>query len=297
MNLAPLSFRFPTLTLLALLLLTAGCVKAPHPTEPVSPSAQEQQPACLDQEKNSLPADALIEPGQDNHTATCPDARTIQESERNRASCYHLQPGATVVHTKGHHSTKHAATATKKKGLKTTSAVAATKQKKGQQTSATKTLATKKKGKQKTGQAATTPPTEEVRTTTGMCQPQSLIYARCRTGIKTCSMGNTSPVQWFACAKKNKATTAVPTAGSVLVLDGNSGRKMSTGHPVYVEAVSANKNGTWTLRITHTNYDRKCHLDLDAIVLFDPKHMTASFQSGPWSTWAKDLKALGFILQ
>jgi len=267
MNLAPLSFRFPTLTLLALLLLTAGCVKAPHPTEPASLSTQEQQPACLDQEKSSPPADALIEPGQDNHTATCPDARTIQESERNRASCYHLQPGATVVHKKGHHSTKHSATATRKKG------------------------------KQKTGQAATTPPTEEVRTTTGMCQPQSLIYARCRTGIKTCSMGNTSPVQWFACAKKNKATTAVPTAGSVLVLDGNSGRKMSTGHPVYVEAVSTNKNGTWTLRITHTNYDRKCHLDLDAIVLFDPKHMTASFQSGPWSTWAKDLKALGFILQ
>lgn len=133
--------------------------------------------------------------------------------------------------------------------------------------------------------------------TTGRCQPQSLIYARCRTGFMTCRLGDTSPVQWFACAKKNGATTSMPTAGSVLVLDGNSRRRMPTGHPVYVEAVKANKNGTWTLRITHTNYDRKCHLDLDATVLFDPKHMTASFQTGPWSPWAKDLQALGFILR
>ena len=25
--------------------------------------------------------------------------------------------------------------------------------------------------------------------------------------------------------------------------------------------------------------------------------MTAAFATGPWSTWAKDLKALGFILR
>jgi surface antigen len=133
--------------------------------------------------------------------------------------------------------------------------------------------------------------------TVGCCQPQSLIYARCRTGIKSCQLGDTSPVQWFACARKNGATTATPTAGSVIVLDANTGRNMPTGHPAYVEEVAKNQDGTWTLRISHTNYDRKCHLDLDATVLFDPKRMTASFESGPWGPWAKNLKVMGFILQ
>lgn len=82
-----------------------------------------------------------------------------------------------------------------------------------------------------------------------------------------------------------------------MVLDTNSRRGMPTGHPAYVEAVHVNPDGTWTLRISHTNYDRKCHLDLDATVLFHPKHMTATFQSGPWGPWAKGLKVLGFILR
>jgi hypothetical protein len=135
------------------------------------------------------------------------------------------------------------------------------------------------------------------RASVGRCQPQSLIYARCRTGVTTCRMGDTSPVQWYSCAKKNGSTTHIPTAGSIMVLDTNHNRRMSTGHPVYVEQVKANGNGTWDLRISHTNYDRKCHLDLDAKVLFDPAHMTASFKSGPWSCWACDLKVLGFILR
>jgi hypothetical protein len=130
----------------------------------------------------------------------------------------------------------------------------------------------------------------------GRCQPQSLIYARCRTGFMSCRMGDTSPVQWFHCARKNGITTSRPTAGSVMVLDSNSRRGMPTGHPVYVEHVKPNGDGTWLLRISHTNYDRKCHLDLDATVLFNPAHMTASFQTGPWSTWAGNLKTLGFIL-
>jgi hypothetical protein len=131
----------------------------------------------------------------------------------------------------------------------------------------------------------------------GLCQPQSLVYARCRTGIQTCRLGNTSPVQWFACARKNGNTTSIPTAGSILVLDSNLRRRMPTGHPVYVEAATPHKNGSWTLRISHTNYDRKCHLDLDAKVRFDPKHMTASFQSGPWGSWASTIQVLGFILR
>ena len=132
-------------------------------------------------------------------------------------------------------------------------------------------------------------------TRTSRCQPQSLIYARCRTGIDTCRLGDTSPVQWFACARKNGSTSSVPKAGSILILAGNSGRRMPTGHPAYVEEACVNKDGTWTLRLSHTNYDRRCHLDLDAKVIFCPKHRTARFVTGPWSSWAKELKVLGFI--
>ncbi len=131
--------------------------------------------------------------------------------------------------------------------------------------------------------------------TVACCQPQSLIYARCRSGIETCRMGDTSPVQWFSCAKKMGNTSSVPASGSIMVLESNARRKMNTGHPVYVENAKKNSNGTWLLRISHTNYDRQCNLDLDAGVIFDPARMTVSFQSGPWSCWASDLKILGFI--
>ncbi len=135
------------------------------------------------------------------------------------------------------------------------------------------------------------------KTVTGRCQPQCIPYARCRSGIMTCRLGDTSPVQWFQCARKNKATTSIPKAGSIMVIDVNARRKMSTGHLGYVEEACPNSDGTWTLRFSHTNYDRKCHLDLDAKVLFNPKTMTASFLSGHWKTWAKDLKILGFVLR
>ena len=263
MKITSLSLRF--LTVCTLLLFVAGCAKTPTSGQSPMPPIQEQQSASSEQEKNSIPGDSALESEPDCRTAACPDARTIQESERGRASCFHLQPGGTVTITKASQPTRSAAKATKKKGQKTT----------GKTVTATK---------------------KKVHQTTGRCQPQSLIYARCRTGIKTCRLGDTSPVQWFACAKKNKATTSIPTAGSVIVLDVNTRRGMPTGHPAYVEEVKANKDGTWMLRISHTNYDRKCHLDLDAKVLYHPKQMTATFQSGPWGPWAKDLKALGFIL-
>ncbi len=129
----------------------------------------------------------------------------------------------------------------------------------------------------------------------GYCQPQSLIYARCRTGIATCKLGDTSPVQWFSCARKMGNTSTLPAGGSIMVLDVNTRRKIYTGHPVYVEHAKKNGNGTWQLRISHTNYDRQCHLDQDAKVIFDPGKMTVSFETGPWGCWARDLKVLGFI--
>ncbi|MDI3493788.1 MAG: hypothetical protein PWP17_1672, partial [Desulfomicrobiaceae bacterium] len=130
-----------------------------------------------------------------------------------------------------------------------------------------------------------------------MCQPQSLIYARCRSGIMSCRLGDTSPEGWFACAHKAKNTTMTPQAGSVMVLAANTKRKILTGHPVYVEKTCREADGTWTLTVSHTNYDRQCHLDQNALVLFDPKSMTATFQSGPWAAWARGLQVLGFIIR
>ncbi|MBZ4684792.1 MAG: hypothetical protein JG774_537 [Desulfomicrobiaceae bacterium] len=130
-----------------------------------------------------------------------------------------------------------------------------------------------------------------------MCQPQSLIYARCRSGIMSCRLGNTSPEAWFACAAKAGNTTTTPQAGAVMVLASTKARKIFTGHPVYVEKACREPNGTWSLTISHTNYDRQCHLDRNAHVTFDPKTMTATFHSGPWATWAKGLQVRGFIVR
>lgn len=139
--------------------------------------------------------------------------------------------------------------------------------------------------------------TKKGKTVTGRCQPQSVIYARCRSGINTCRLGDTGPIEWFECARKNKNTTSVPKAGSIMVIGSEKRHKMTTGHVGYVEEACPNPDGTWTLRFTHTNYDRKCHLDQDAKVIFNPKTMRAAFLSGPWKPWAKDLKILGFILR
>ena len=133
--------------------------------------------------------------------------------------------------------------------------------------------------------------------TRGCCQPQSLIYARCRSSIHSCRLGDTSPLQWYSCTKKLGNTSNHPVGGAIMVLDANPRRKMFTGHPLYVEEVRKNGETSWQLRISHTNYDRQCRLDLDSSVSFDPQRMTASFHSGPWATWAHDLKVLGFILR
>lgn len=197
------------------------------------------------------------------------DPTLVANSKRNRAGCFHLQPARTVlITTTAHHRSK---------GKKARESVP-------------------KKGK-KSFQSHRTKTQKTISRTVGLCQPQSLTYARCRTGIDTCRLGNTSPVQWFGCARANKATSTVPVAGSVIVIDTHPERRMHTGHPAYVEEARRNGDGSWSLRISHTNYDRKCHLDLDAMVRFFPRTMTASFETGPWSPWAKHLKVLGFILR
>jgi hypothetical protein len=252
--------RLPLLFTL-ILLLAAGCGQS-KPAASTPPLPQPPQQFVAPAPKEAIPRQETAS----ETNGTCRDEQSIQQSERNRAACFHFQPAATTTKVISQQVPAHTAKSTTKKGQKTA------------------------------GKAPMTTVTKVVRTT-GRCQPQSLIYGRCRTGFMTCRLGDTSPVQWFACAQKNNNTTSTPTAGSIIVLDVNTRRGMPTGHPAYVEEVKKNGNGTWNLRISHTNYDRKCHLDLDAQVLFDPQRMTVSFLSGPWSTWAKGLKALGFILR
>ncbi|MCL2123972.1 MAG: hypothetical protein FWH34_07745 [Desulfovibrionaceae bacterium] len=129
----------------------------------------------------------------------------------------------------------------------------------------------------------------------GRCQPQCLIYARCRSGFLSCRLGNTNPLSWWPCAKAQGLASQVPLPGSVMLLEKQDNARMRAGHAVYVEEVCALKNGQYLLRVSHANYNRRCSLDLDAKVLYIPQTRTANFLSGVWSTWAKSLKAFGFV--
>ncbi len=129
----------------------------------------------------------------------------------------------------------------------------------------------------------------------GRCQPQCLIYARCRSGFMSCRLGNTNPLSWWPCAKKEGATSEVPLPGSVLLLDRQDDARMRVGHAVYVEEVCRLKDGRYLLRVSHANYNRMCGLDLDAKVLYDVKSRSANFLTGAWGKWAKNLRAFGFV--
>lgn len=260
----PLLHLIPTVLIIAALGLSGCSTSKPLPRQTAPPAAVQTDPPAKSHRRTPAPKIT----GKPKTTISAAE-QSVLVSERNRASCYRLQPGKTSTRMiKKHIPAKKAATAAH--------------------------LA-KKDATATTAKPMTT--VTRMVTTTSRCQPQSLIYARCRTGIDTCKLGDTSPVQWFACAKNNSATTFEPVAGSVLVLDRNARRGMPTGHPVYVEEVLPSTDNIWQLRISHTNYDRKCHLDQDATVLFNSTEMTASFMTGPWAPWAKDLKALGFIVR
>lgn len=312
------------LTLYSLILPLGGCShKTPSATAPpttTSSRATVAQPAhraaTSESEASSLTETTAAQlPGES--ASACTNPQTVRLSEQNRANCYRLQPAKTVLTKqsstqkggkgKASKTATAAAKPTAKSSPKAVAVKGATKAPaKGSAASKTATTSkttrnatttAKKGGKHSSTSPSTAAPAPLVERTVGLCQPQSLIYARCRTGIKTCQMGDTSPVQWFACARKNGATTATPVAGSVIVIDTHRERNMDTGHPAYVEEAHRNDDGTWSLRISHTNYDRQCHLDLDAQVLFDPGTMTATFITGPWSPWAQQLRVLGFILR
>jgi len=249
--------------LVTVLFLAAGCGKHTKPAEQApAPPEPQHQPVASVQEVSA--ADRT----EEEQSSSCRDEQTIRKSEHGRAACFHLQPATTIT-----------------KVIK--------REVPGKNTKSAKASS---KGEKKAAAPHMVTETKVVRTT-GRCQPQCVMYVRCRTGFATCRLGDTSPVQWFACAAKNGATSPHPHIGSVLALAAHAGHNMPTGHLLYVEEAKKQGNGTWRLRTSHTNYDRKCHLDQDAMVLFDPKRMTASFETGPWARWAKDMKTLGFILR
>lgn len=129
----------------------------------------------------------------------------------------------------------------------------------------------------------------------GMCQPQSIPYARCRSHISSCNLGNTSPVQLFLCEQQRGYTSAIPKPGMLMSIGVNHQHHMPTGHTLYVDEVCPNPDGTYKLRVSHTNYDRRCHLEENAWVHYDPRSMHADFDTGHWSAWGKRLPVQGFI--
>lgn len=132
----------------------------------------------------------------------------------------------------------------------------------------------------------------------GRCEPQSLPYARCRSGIKSCNNGyENGPLTWFACEKKAGNTGAEAKAGTILILAANSKRKMTTGHVMYVEGVSPLSPSTCKLILSHTNYDRKCSKETKIEAIYNRKAMTIDIRSGAWKAWGQNLKVAGFILR
>ena len=130
------------------------------------------------------------------------------------------------------------------------------------------------------------------------CEPQSLPFARCRSGIKSCNLGwNNGPLTWFACEKKRGNTSSIPRPGSVLILAAVTRHKMPTGHVAYVEKVIAEDATHYQIIFSHTNYDRKCALETDIKGSYNSSTKLLDIHSGAWKDWGKGLPVAGFILR
>ena len=129
----------------------------------------------------------------------------------------------------------------------------------------------------------------------GRCEPQCLPYTRCRSGISSCRTGHENgPVTWFNCEQARGNTSLQPADGRVLVL-GRNAHNMSTGHTLYVEKAQPRGNGRYELVLSHTNYDRRCNLEINMLAEYDPIAKTIDVRSGKWEKWGRDLKVAGFI--
>ena len=132
----------------------------------------------------------------------------------------------------------------------------------------------------------------------GRCEPQSLPFARCRSGIDSCRIGHENgPLTWFACEKQRGNTSLTPRSGSILILGANTRRKMPTGHVAYVEEVVAQSATIYRLTFTHTNYDRRCSLESNIKATYDSAAQTLDIHDGAWGAWGKGLPVAGFILE
>lgn len=130
------------------------------------------------------------------------------------------------------------------------------------------------------------------------CEPQSLPFARCRSGIDSCRIGHENgPLTWFACEKQRGNTSLAPRSGSILILAANGRRKMPTGHVAYVEKVIVQSGTVYQLTFTHTNYDRKCSLESNIEATYDSAAQTLDIHGGAWGAWGKGLPVAGFILE
>jgi hypothetical protein len=132
----------------------------------------------------------------------------------------------------------------------------------------------------------------------GRCEPQSLPFARCRSGIDSCRIGHENgPLTWFACEKARGNTSLTPRSGSILILGANTRRKMPTGHVAYVEEVVAKSDTVYRLVFSHTNYDRRCSLETNIEATYDSAARTLDIHGGAWQAWGKGLPVAGFILE
>ncbi|MFA7381908.1 MAG: CHAP domain-containing protein [Desulfurivibrionaceae bacterium] len=132
----------------------------------------------------------------------------------------------------------------------------------------------------------------------GRCEPQSLPFARCRSGIATCRLGHENgPLTWFACEKERGNTSVVPRPGSILILGANGRRGMPTGHVAYVEEAVPQSGTTYRLVFSHTNYDRRCSLETGIEATYDSAAQTLDIYGGAWQAWGKGLPVAGFIME
>ncbi len=130
----------------------------------------------------------------------------------------------------------------------------------------------------------------------GRCEPQSLTYARCRKKIDSCRIGpENGPLTWFRCETQQGNTSSTPGDGNVLIL-GKNRHGMPTGHIMYVEKVEQKGPGLFRLVLSHTNYDRRCHLETNIETTYDQKAKTLDVHTGAWKAWGQRLPVAGFIL-
>ncbi|MBU0665314.1 MAG: hypothetical protein KJ990_12330 [Proteobacteria bacterium] len=129
------------------------------------------------------------------------------------------------------------------------------------------------------------------------CEPQSLPFARCRSGINSCRTGwHNGPLTWFACEKKHGNSSLIPSPNSVLILAANK-HNMPTGHVAYIEEVIAAKAPHYRFIFSHTNYDRQCSLETDIVAEYNSSTRTMNILTGAWKDWGKELPVSGFILR